>query len=294
MHLRLRLGHTTVTFLADSYIPWDHRLSAFCCQSKLPGGSSLYPAREDTVSDYVYTVTLADHIPVRETVLLRETRFFRVYADGEHEVWYYTFPDGQVYASCREEGEGHFSIHYLRDVKEYLAGNATLFYLSALEYRMIRKGDMVLHSSYVLDQGKAILFAAPSGTGKSTQAHLWQDTRGSRIINGDRALLQKENGVWYAGGWPMSGSSGISSPRLAPIRAVILLSQSSQNLGRRLTAEESFEMLKKEIVLRPWSSGDIALAQKQLTDFCAGTTVYTYACRKDPSAVTDLYHLLDS
>ena len=291
MQLRLQLGHTTVTFLADSYIPWDYKLSAFCC----PSQTSVSKEPDNSISsDFVYTISLAPRFFIRESQLLRETRFFKVYTDGTREVWYYTFPDGQIYACCREESAGHFSIRYLQDLKEYLAGNATLFYLSALEYRMIRKGDLVLHSSYILDQGQAVLFTAPSGTGKSTQAYLWQDVRGSQIINGDRALLQKGEDGWFAGGWPMSGSSGISTPRLAPIRAVIVLSQSSQNLGHRLSPEEGFEALKKEIVLRPWSSGDIELAREKLQDFCSMIPVYAYACRKEPGAVTDLLHILET
>ena len=90
----------------------------------------------------------------------------------------------------------------------------------------------------------------------------------------------------------MSGSSGISTPRLSPIKAIIVLSQSSQNLGHRLTPEEAFEALKKEIVLRPWSTTDIALAASQLHDLCAQIPVYAYACRKDESAVTDLLNIL--
>lgn len=290
MQLHLHLGHTTVTFLADSYIPWDDKLSAFCCSSKT--SVSCGQGQPDS-SDFVYTIHLADQLPVREQQLLRETRFFKVFTDGVREAWYYTFPDGQIYACCREESDGHFSLHYLKNLKEYLAGNVTLFYLAALEYRMIKKGDMILHSSYILDQEKAILFTAPSGTGKSTQAHLWQEVRGSRIINGDRALLQKGDEGWFAGGWPMSGSSGISTPRLAPIKAVIVLSQSSRNLGHRLTAEEGFEALKKAIVLRPWCSADIAMAGKQLMDFCGSIPVYDYACRKDASAVEGLIRILE-
>ena len=43
-------------------------------------------------------------------------------------------------------------------------------------FRMLAKrGGVVLHSSYVLTkQGEALLFSAPSGTGKSTQAELWR------------------------------------------------------------------------------------------------------------------------
>ncbi len=284
MELRLQLGHTTATFLADSYVPWDDRLSAFC-QSDTAGAS--LPGAE-----YTYTICLADHISVEETCLLRETRFFRVYADGRYEVWYYTFPDGQIYASCRETRDGQFTISYLRDLSAYLAGNATLFYLSALEYRMVRRGDLVLHASYVLDDGQALLFTAPSGTGKSTQAHLWRDVRGSRIINGDRTLLHKEGDHWYACGWPMSGSSGISQPCMAPIRAVLLLSQAPQNQGHPLSSREGLEKLKQEIVLRPWQREDVALAAGLLENFCQQVPVIAYACRKDTSAVADLLPLL--
>ena len=280
MQLRLRLGHTTVTFLADSFIPWDDRLAVFTAPS------------DGLASDFIYTIVMTDRIENCRGTLLRQTRFFSVYTDHGREIWYYTFPDGQIYASCREESDQHFTISYLRDFKEYLAGNATLFYLSALEYRMIARGDLILHSSFILDQEKAVLFAAPSGTGKSTQAHLWQDVRGSRIVNGDRTLLSLENGQWFACGWPMSGSSGISSPCKAPIRAVVLLSQSVHNHGHRLTATDGFSQLKQEIVLRPWDQSDIAHAGEQLISFCAQVPVYAYACSKDSSAVDTLYALL--
>ena len=280
MQLRLRLGHTTVTFLADSFIPWDDRLSVFAAPS------------DGLASDFIYTVTLTDRIEGCHGTLLRQTRFFSVYADHGREIWYYTFPDGQIYASCREESDQHFTISYLRDFKEYLSGNATLFYLSALEYRMIVRGDLILHSSFILDQEKAILFAAPSGTGKSTQAHLWQDVRGSRIVNGDRALLSVVNGQWFACGWPMSGSSGISSPCKAPVAAVVVLSQSVHNHGSRLDVADSFSQLKQEIVLRPWCQQDIVRAGGQLQSFCSQVPVYAYACSKDSSAVDALYALL--
>ena len=82
-------------------------------------------------------------------------------------------------------------------------------------------------------------------------------------------------------------------PQLAPIKAVIVLSQSSRNLGHRLTAEEGFDALKKEIVLRPWCSADIATTGRQLMDFCGSIPVYAYACRKDASAVEDLIRILE-
>ena len=73
--------------------------------------------------------------------------------------------------------------------------------LLALERRLVRKDQMVLHCAYVEYRGEAILFSAPSETGKTTQAGLWEKYRGSRTVNGDRSLLGKKK----AGGSPRDG-----------------------------------------------------------------------------------------
>lgn len=84
-------------------------------------------------------------------------------------------------------------------------------------FRMLAEhGGVVLHSSYIITQrGEALLFSAPSGTGKSTQAELWRSYAGAKVINGDRALVKAENGV-TANGILFSGTSGISENVTAP------------------------------------------------------------------------------
>lgn len=280
MDLKLRLGNCTVLFLADSYIPWDDRLSAF----SVPGGGDR--------PDLTYTIHTADALRPARRHCLKRTPFYQVYQGGHREAWYYTFPDGTVYAACLGESENHFSVWYVKDFLSYLRGNTTLFYLSALEYRMVRRGDMVLHASAVLDQGRTLLFSAPSGTGKSTQAALWQRCRHSRLVNGDRVLLHREKDSWLACGWPMAGSSGVSLPFRAPIRALVLLDKASKNTARRLSSGEAWNLAGKEIVLRPWDTSDISLAGELLRGFCRETAVYAYSCRKDESAADTLYGIL--
>ncbi|HCT92633.1 MAG TPA: hypothetical protein DF613_14830 [Lachnospiraceae bacterium] len=281
MQLNLRLGNSTILFLADNYIPWDDRLAAFCAS-----GGKKQP-------DLTYTIRTAGTLRPDGHHCLKRTPFYQVYMDGQRESWYYTFPDGTVYAACREDSENRFSIWYAEDFLSYLHGNTTLFYLSALEYRMVRRGDMILHASAILDQGQALLFSAPSGMGKSTQAALWQRLRNSRLANGDRVLLHRENDSWLACGWPMAGSSGVSIPYHTPVRALILLDKSSQNTARRLPSGEAWNLVGKEIVLRPWEQTDLSLADGLLRNFCRNTPVYAYSCRKDESAVTALYDVLE-
>ena len=72
---------------------------------------------------------------------------------------------------------------------------------------------LVFHASYVGCDGGAMLFTAPSGTGKSTQAELWRVHRGARVLNGDKAAVRStvEGIVPGTLSWPMmcARSSGM-------------------------------------------------------------------------------------
>ena len=280
MDLKLCLGNQIILFLADSYIPWEDDLSTFSI-----------PDNRETPT-LVYTIHTADSLQIHGGLRLKQTPFYQVYTDGRREAWYYTFPDGTVYAACLEESENHFSLWYVRDFLSYLRGNTTLFYLSALEYRMIRRRDMILHAAAILDEKRALLFAAPSGTGKSTQAALWQHVRSSLLVNGDRTLLHRDGHSWLACGWPMAGSSGVSQNYRSPIRALILLDQAQKNTIHRLSSTEAWNQVRYEIVLRTWDHRDIALTGGILRDFCQNIPVYTFSCRKDESAVEALHNVL--
>lgn len=59
---------------------------------------------------------------------------------------------------------------------------------------MMRRDALVLHCAYMQREGKAILFSAPGGTGKTTQATLWEKHRGTRVVNGDKALIRRVDG----------------------------------------------------------------------------------------------------
>ena len=72
--------------------------------------------------------------------------------------------------------------------------------LLALERRMLKQNALILHCAYLKYEESAILFSAPSETGKTTQASLWEKYRQGKTINGDRALLRVIEGKWHACG----------------------------------------------------------------------------------------------
>lgn len=70
---------------------------------------------------------------------------------------------------------------------------------------------LFFHAAQITYQETGILFAGPSGAGKTTQAKLWERFRNARIICNDRTLLRKQDGNWYSYGYPMDGSQPVRS-----------------------------------------------------------------------------------
>ncbi len=125
--------------------------------------------------------------------------------------------------------------------------------LLALERRMMESNKYILHCAYVKYKDEAILFSAPSETGKTTQANLWENYRQSRTINGDRALLSFSDQRLIANGWPVCGSSEICENESTPVRAIVMLSQGKENKIRQLHGREAFMMLYSQITINSWN-----------------------------------------
>ncbi len=112
------------------------------------------------------------------------------------------------------------------DMGEYLA-TGVIFYRHLLDYN-----GMMLHSSAVVADGKAYLFTADCGTGKSTHTKLWLEHLGDRayILNDDKPALRMEDGRWYAYGTPWSGKHDINVDQRVPLAGIALLRRGENNV----------------------------------------------------------------
>jgi len=97
-------------------------------------------------------------------------------------------------------------------------------------------------------EGRAYIFSAPSGTGKSTRAFIWQEHIGGNIINGDKPILHflPDHSV-LACGSPWSGKEGLQQPRCVPLGGLCLLERSEENTIRRASAQEYFDFFLKQV-----------------------------------------------
>ncbi|MDO4941622.1 MAG: hypothetical protein Q4E73_02130, partial [Lachnospiraceae bacterium] len=100
---------------------------------------------------------------------------------------------------------------------------------SLFAYAVLNHSSCVLHGVVMEYEGKGILVTAPSGTGKTTHTRMWRDYKNALIINGDRCLCRKIDGIWYAYGMPWAGSSGEYINRKVPISCIVNLKRGNEN-----------------------------------------------------------------
>lgn len=162
-----------------------------------------------------------------------------------------------------------------------------------LHHRLLQRSIGVLHASYIAYRGKAILFAAPSQVGKSTQAELWRRYAGARVINGDRALLCPIGGKWHAGGWLSCGSSGISENQTLPLAAIVLLEQGTDNSLRRTSGKDRLHSLLTGLESFHWDIADVDLAIAAAQRMAEQIPVLHFSCRPDEDAVRTLQEYLE-
>lgn len=161
-----------------------------------------------------------------------------------------------------------------------------------IEKLLMRFDAMILHSCHIQKDMQSILFTAPSGTGKSTQGELWRIYRDAEIVNGDRTIIRKRNGVWYAYGAPFCGTSNISLNRQAPIKAIVVLQQAPYDYAERIYGQRAFVSIYSELTVNCWNDAFVQKALNWVTELSEEIKLYNFLCTKNSGAVDALERVL--
>lgn len=242
---------------------------------------------------YTYTIEISDAFPTPgDAVLARREDILVLDRDGLE--WRYIGVKGspRPYACYMEQSVRDARILLSSGRLESSRIDPVFISLLALERRQMALDSLILHCAYIVHEGEAILFSAPSETGKTTQANLWARYRGAATVNGDRGLLQKLDGRWYARGWPVCGSSGVCENRDVPIRAIVMLSQAPEDRARRLSPMQAFSGLYSQITVNRWNRKSNMRAMELIEDLIASVPVYHLACTMEQTAVDALEQAL--
>lgn len=149
---------------------------------------------------------------------------------------------------------------------------------------------VVMHGAAITYKDSALLFVAPSGTGKSTHIKLWKDVfKGDvDIINGDKpiASINDEEIIIY--GTPWAGKENWHKNCKAPLKAICILKQSKCNYIRKIDSHEYLSLLLKQVYL-PMDSTSLKQTLELFNTLIAKIPVYILECNISKDAVMTAY-----
>lgn len=164
---------------------------------------------------------------------------------------------------------------YRKICERLLFRDVILFHCSALEFRQ-----------------NGYLFAAPSGTGKSTHTRLWREYFGGnvRMINDDKPLLKIESEKVTVYGTPFAGKEGLQENISAPVKGIVILHQANENNIRKLSPLEAYPLLLNQTYRTREPDG--LLKTLKLVQRLSELPVYSLGCTISTEAVDLAFHAL--
>ena len=245
---------------------------------------------KDFISKYEDEDILLEYIEIKEPLKIDGTlvydntvKFYKTKDGFIHEL--YPGPNMEAYAWVKPVNKHYYEVKYLSGKEKNIDYSRNIIDIMNIEQVLNSYNIFLLHSSFIKYQDKAIIFSAPSGTGKSTQADLWEKYENVEIINGDRTGIRKMDGKWTAYGLPIAGSSGIYKNKKAEISHIIVLKQGKENKLTQLSPREAFVKLYSETLVHTWDKAFQENIINMITDLVQNVQIYQYECVPDKSAV---------
>lgn len=158
---------------------------------------------------------------------------------------------------------------------------------------LARYQAVLLHSSRIAVRGKAVLFTAPSQTGKTTQAQLWSRFEQAELVGNDRTILRRRDNKFDTYGYPVDGSSPVYSNQRVPLGAIVVLRQGGDNHIRPLPVPQALKCLMEQTALDLWDTSQRMTIQQLWLDLLERYPVYCLTCRPDREAVVCLKEQLE-
>lgn len=176
------------------------------------------------------------------------------------------------------------------------SSNNSLAYCESLAvYRKISRQMLsydafLMHAAVIAVDGKAYAFAARSGTGKTTHIRLWQQRFGDQVevINGDKPIIRKIDGRFYACGTPWRGKEGMGSSLCCPLQAICFVERGEKNRIRRLTQHEVIGRIFKQLLM-PQEESEIDPYMDLIDKMLQSVEYYLLQCTPENEAAKVAY-----
>lgn len=155
---------------------------------------------------------------------------------------------------------------------------------------LLHHNILLLHGSTVAVDGKAYLFTARSGTGKSTHTRFWTEVfSGSALmVNDDKPFLEISGSGVLAHGSPWSGKHGLDTNISLPLAGICLLERGSENMIRPAVPSEMLPRLFHESY-RPQDPAYFETYCHLVEQLSESVPLWHMYCTRDPEAARIAY-----
>ena len=157
---------------------------------------------------------------------------------------------------------------------------------------LLEKDVLLFHGSVMAYAGKAYLFTAPSGTGKTTHCRLWlSQIPGTYVLNGDKPLLRIEQDRVLACGTPWQGKEQYGRNEILPLEAICILKRDESNHIAPISFHDAFPTLIAQSNRPP--EADALMHTLRLADRLGHMTkLYCLGCNMAPEAALVSFHAM--
>ena len=154
------------------------------------------------------------------------------------------------------------------------------------------RNRFLLHSSILEYDGKAYAFLGKSGTGKSTHTKLWlKYLSDTRVLNGDKPILEFTNGQFYAYGTPWQGKENWGYNGKAQLCGLCFLEQAKENSIQPLSISETSSRVFQQILL-PQDESNVVATLDLIDKLVSTIPAYLLKCDISEEAVKHSFQAL--
>lgn len=156
-----------------------------------------------------------------------------------------------------------------------------------LSEQMLDFNTLLFHGSVIAVDGKAYMFVASSGTGKSTHSRIWRENLSDQheifMVNDDKPYLKVMDHQVIAFGSPWDGKHRLSRNVGVPLVGVAKLERGTTNFIEPMKREDRM----KQLITGAYIPGPVSLRLKAIQLFDAiinQVPCYRLQCNMEPEA----------
>lgn len=311
--------HVFSPYMFNNTINIDSVSRKFCIAGlsmSYNGPSGMYPedfnsfALSDDVKCSVtinVSGSLSRNYPLGQLVI--ETRDVCIFSSsGKYFILFNTF---SVIKECELYSDGKVNLYYnipplkgsgkclrgiLSDI-DYKTGTYEVFHAIRFAYLFFNQncGIYALHSASILYRDRLWLISAPSGTGKSTHAAIWNRLFGTPVINGDLNCIDISQTTLAVKGTPWCGTSGIFDSKTYKLGGIILISQGSSNTVTPADKMDNIILSVANRLLSPsWTKDMLRRNINAAKIICSNSLIFSYSCDMSDNAAIRCREYIDN